>query len=102
MRSASVAAQDYQPLLIGSLYRYSEQPTFGGTVVSEDYRGYDYDGHNRLIEIRHYSQVEVDTPLIYTQPTTSRPDRGVKPDIEVKTTQQDIALGRDPFLEAVR
>ncbi len=49
----AVAAQDYQPLLLDSFYRYAEQPTFGGTVITEDYRGFDYDSNNRLIEARH-------------------------------------------------
>jgi hypothetical protein len=47
------------------------------------------------------TKVEMDIPLIWQRPTTDRPDEGIRPDIEVRTTQKDIAKQRDPQLEYI-
>lgn len=47
------------------------------------------------------SMMEMDIPIIYQAPTSKRPDDGIQPDIEVKTTASDIAQNRDPQLEYI-
>ena len=46
------------------------------------------------------SQLETDLPLIASFPTTPQPDAAIEPDIAVATTAQDIAVGRDPQMQA--
>ena len=48
-----------------------------------------------------HSKMEIDIPLIHSQPTGQMPDRGVLPDIEVKRTQRSIATEKDPFLQFI-
>lgn len=47
------------------------------------------------------SKIEMDLPLIYQAPKTARPDTGIQPDYEVKTTPKDIAENRDVQVEFV-
>lgn len=44
------------------------------------------------------TQMEIDLPLIYGY-HKGKPDMGIKPDIEILTTQRDIKEGRDPQLK---
>jgi Peptidase family S41 len=46
------------------------------------------------------SGLEFDLPLIATYPDTAQPDSGLLPDIEVLTTADDIARGRDRAIQA--
>lgn len=46
-----------------------------------------------------YSRMEIDIPLKYFAPNTSRPDSGALPKVLVKYTQKDIAENVDPFFE---
>jgi hypothetical protein len=48
-----------------------------------------------------HSQMEVDIPLKYFAPPVERPDAGVAPAVEVALTQEDIARGRDPYMEYI-
>jgi C-terminal processing protease CtpA/Prc len=48
------------------------------------------------------SKIEMDLPLIGTFRDGDRPDAGLEPDIRVTPTVEDIALGRDAEMEAVR
>ncbi|MFY0654666.1 MAG: hypothetical protein JXQ96_21715 [Cyclobacteriaceae bacterium] len=48
-----------------------------------------------------YSKMEIDIPLIHSQPTSEMPDRGVLPDTPVTRTQKSIAAQNDPFLELI-
>lgn len=41
--------------------------------------------------------LEADLPLIGQFPPRAAPDAGLEPDLEVETTAQDIAAGRDPI-----
>ena len=95
--NGSNTSATYTMLLLAKTYGFA---TFVGSESGGNLQG--INGSQYVFFYLPYSQMEVDIPLIYTQPTTSRPDRGVKPDIEVKITQRDIALGRDPFLEGIR
>ncbi|MEM6377666.1 MAG: S41 family peptidase [Bacteroidota bacterium] len=45
-----------------------------------------------------YSKFEVDIPLKYFAPKSERPDAGVQPKVPIQITQEDIAKGRDPYL----
>lgn len=47
------------------------------------------------------SQIEMDLPLIFQAAKTTRPDEGIKPDYEVKTTPKDLAIMRDVQLEFI-
>jgi len=47
------------------------------------------------------SKIEMDLPLIYQAPKTARPDEGIKPDYEVKTTPKDIVENRDAQVEFI-
>lgn len=47
------------------------------------------------------SKIEMDLPLIYQAPNTARPDEGIKPDYDVKTTISDFAKMRDPQMEYI-
>ncbi|NQX92279.1 MAG: hypothetical protein HRT74_09215 [Flavobacteriales bacterium] len=49
-----------------------------------------------------YSQIEVDIPLKFFSPTSERPDAGIKPAVAITTSQEDIALKKDPYLEYVQ
>ena len=49
-----------------------------------------------------YSKMEVDIPLKYFKPATSRPDSGVKPSVKIKNTQAEIAQNIDSFLEYLK
>ena len=49
-----------------------------------------------------YSKMEVDIPLIFSQPMQEMPDAGVKPDVSIKMTQAALAQGADPLLEAAQ
>jgi|GEM_PF-1722495 len=46
-----------------------------------------------------HSQMEVDIPLKYFAPPVEGPDAGVAPEVEITLTQDDIARGRDPYME---
>ncbi len=46
------------------------------------------------------SGLEFDLPLMATFPISPQPDAGLAPDIEVKTTADDIAHGRDRAMQA--
>jgi C-terminal processing protease CtpA/Prc len=48
------------------------------------------------------SKIEMDLPLIGTFRDGDRPDAGLEPDVKVIPTVEDIALGRDAELEAVK
>lgn len=48
-----------------------------------------------------YSQVEVDIPLKYFQPTTPQPDQGVQPDVYVNYKQGDLATDTDAYVQKV-
>ena len=48
------------------------------------------------------SKIELDLPLIATFPDGDRPDAGLEPEIKITPTVEDIALGRDAEMEAVR
>ncbi len=48
------------------------------------------------------SKIEMDLPLIGTFRDGDRPDAGLEPDIKVTPTVEDIALGRDAEMEAVK
>lgn len=48
------------------------------------------------------SKLEIDLPLIGQFPLRAEPDAGLRPDIEVPPSAQDLASGRDAELEAVR
>jgi hypothetical protein len=48
------------------------------------------------------SRLEVDIPLVAEFPSTPQPDRGLRPDVTVAPTTEDIAAGRDAVLERVR
>jgi C-terminal processing protease CtpA/Prc len=87
----------YTMLMLAKNYGFA---TFIGSESGGNLQG--INGSQYVFFYLPYSRMEVDIPLIYSQPTASMPDRGVKPDIEVKMTQRAIALGRDPFLEALR
>lgn len=73
--------------------------TFIGETTGGNQQG--INGGQYLFLTLPYSQIEVDIPLIYYQPSTPRPDAGVQPDVTVKRTQADIAQQRDPHLEYV-
>lgn len=45
------------------------------------------------------SQIEIDIPIIAYLPATEQPDAGLKPDVELSDTREDIAAGRDSVLE---
>ncbi len=47
------------------------------------------------------SKIEMDIPLIYQAPQTSRPDEGILPDYEIKTTVSDVATMNDPQLDFI-
>lgn len=47
------------------------------------------------------SQVEMDLPLIWQRPYTDRPDEGILPDFEVKTTARHIRKKEDPQLQFI-
>lgn len=46
------------------------------------------------------SGLEIDLPLIASFPDTPQPDAPILPDIAIKTTSEDIRLGRDPQIAA--
>jgi hypothetical protein len=46
------------------------------------------------------SGMEVDLPLIASFPATPQPDTAIEPDIAVGTMAKDIAMGRDPQMQA--
>lgn len=46
------------------------------------------------------SGVEFDLPLVGYFPYTQEPDQGIEPDVKVVQTAQDIAIGRDPVMNA--
>lgn len=48
------------------------------------------------------SQIEIDIPIIAYLPATEQPDAGLKPDVELWDTLEDIAAGRDSVMEWVR
>jgi hypothetical protein len=48
-----------------------------------------------------HSKIEIDIPLIWSRPQATMPDRGVLPDVCVRTTQKSIAAQRDVQLDAV-
>jgi hypothetical protein len=48
------------------------------------------------------SRIEIDLPLIGQFPREPQPDAGLRPDIAVATTREDLARARDPELAAVR
>jgi len=48
------------------------------------------------------SGVSVDIPLVAGFAATPQPDSGVRPDLAVRTTLEDVAAGRDPDLRAAR
>jgi hypothetical protein len=45
-----------------------------------------------------HSGIEMDVPLIYQAPFSEKPDDGILPDFEVKTTAEDLAKMGDPQL----
>lgn len=47
------------------------------------------------------SKIEMDLPLIYQAPKTIRPDEGVKPNYEVKTTVKDFIQKRDAQMQYI-
>jgi len=95
--NGSNTSATYTMLLLAKTYGFAK---FVGSESGGNLQG--INGSQYVFFYLPYSKMEVDIPLIYTQPTKRRPDRGVKPDIEVKIMQRDIALGRDPFLEVAR
>jgi C-terminal processing protease CtpA/Prc len=42
------------------------------------------------------TKIEMDIPLIWQQPTSTKPDAGIKPDYTIPTTKKDIATQNDP------
>jgi hypothetical protein len=48
-----------------------------------------------------HSKMEMDIPLIYQAPRYQRPDDGIHPDVEVKTTVRDITTNHDPQVEYI-
>lgn len=48
-----------------------------------------------------HSKIEMDLPLIGSFPLSVKPDAGLRPDVLVKTTAEDIAAHRDASLKAV-
>lgn len=49
-----------------------------------------------------HSGIEVDLPLIATVPAQSEPDEGVKPDLPIEPTVEDIRARRDPAMDLIR
>lgn len=47
------------------------------------------------------SKIEMDLPLIYQAPKAPRPDEGIRPDYEIKTTPTDLAQMRDAQMEYI-
>lgn len=47
------------------------------------------------------SKIEMDLPLIFQAPKNARPDQGIKPDYEVKSTVADLAQMRDAQMEYI-
>ncbi|MBL7723643.1 MAG: hypothetical protein JNK27_05815 [Chitinophagaceae bacterium] len=47
------------------------------------------------------SGIEMDIPLIWQAPINPKPDEGIKPDYEVKTTAKDVAEKRDVQVEFI-
>ncbi len=74
-------------LLLANTYGFV---TFVGSGSGSNLQG--INGSQYVFFYLPCSKMEVDIPLIYTQPATSRPDRGVKPDMEVKITQREDTL----------
>lgn len=48
------------------------------------------------------TKIELDLPLIGQFPVGEAPDAGIEPDVHVKPTSADIAVGRDAELDAVK
>ncbi len=48
------------------------------------------------------SNIEMDLPLVFQTSIQKSPDRGIRPDYEVKTRYSDIASGNDPQVQFIR
>lgn len=48
------------------------------------------------------SQIEIDIPIIAYLPATEQPDAGLKPDVELWDTREDVAAGRDAVMNWVK
>ncbi len=47
------------------------------------------------------STIEIDVPIYATYPLTEQPDRGLRPEVEIKQSVEDLAAGKDTVLEYV-
>ncbi|NQZ76204.1 MAG: hypothetical protein HRT61_08850 [Ekhidna sp.] len=58
-------------------------------------------GNQYIFFYMPYSDMEVDIPLIFSQATSDVPDAGLMPDIEVRKSQETIALDQDPAVNYI-
>lgn len=86
----------YTLLLLAKTYGFAQ---FIGSESGGNLQG--INGDQYVFFRLPYSKMEVDIPLVFTQPIAEMPDKGVMPDILVKKTQESISSGSDPFLDAV-
>ncbi len=95
--NGSNTSATYTMLHLAKTYGFAK---FIGTESGGNLQG--INGSQYVFFYLPYSKMEVDIPMIFSQPTSEMPDRGVTPDIMVKKTQENIALGTDPVLDAAQ
>lgn len=69
-----------------------------GTTSGGNLRG--INGNGYFFVTLPGSGIEFDVPIVGNFPRRPRPDRGVRPDVEVPRSAADIATGRDPAMLA--
>lgn len=94
------AANSSATFLLASILKNNQLATLVGQPTGGNRKG--TNGGQMFFLTLPNSKIEMDIPLIGYYPANEQPDEGLRPDVEVKPSVEDVVKGIDTELEAVR